>query len=167
MRAPLPAGQTAYRFSMERKARISRARSPRAASTDAERAVWAALRGRQFEGLKFRRQVPIDRYFADFACVALKLIIELDGGQHADQIAYDEERTRVLHQCGWRVVRMTSWKTSTASPRPSCGKSRSSAAETSAIGWGRSPFPETAQPSPSQLRWAPPSPERATGFTDL
>ena len=90
---------------MERKARIARARSLRGASTDAERAVWAALRGRRFEGLKFRRQVPIDRYFVDFACVALKLIVELDGGQHADQIAYDEERTRVLGLCGWRVLR--------------------------------------------------------------
>ncbi len=46
---------------MERKARIARARSLRAASTDAERALWAALRGRRFEGLKFRRQVPVDR----------------------------------------------------------------------------------------------------------
>jgi len=81
---------------MERKARIPKARSLRGASTDAERALWAALRGRRFEGLKFRRQVSIDRYFVDFACVALKLVVELDGGQHADQIAYDEERTRVL-----------------------------------------------------------------------
>ena len=80
---------------MERKARIARARTLRGGSTDAERAVWAALRGRRFEGLKFR-QFPIDRYFVDFACVALKLVVELDGGQHADQIAYDEERTRVL-----------------------------------------------------------------------
>ena len=67
--------------------------------------MWAALRGRRFEGLKFRRQFPIDRYFVDFACVALKLIVEPDGGQHADQIAYDEERTRVLGLCGWRVLR--------------------------------------------------------------
>jgi very-short-patch-repair endonuclease len=90
---------------MERKARIARARSLRAASTDPERALWTALRGRRFESLKFRRQVPVDRYFVDFACVALKLLVELDGGQHADQIAYDEERTRVLGLCGRKFLR--------------------------------------------------------------
>ena len=90
---------------MESRTRIARARSLRFTSTDAERAVWAALRGRRFEGLKFRRQVPIDRYFADFACLAVKLIVELDGGQHAEQVAYDEERSRVLSLCGWRVIR--------------------------------------------------------------
>jgi len=63
------------------------------------------LRNRQLDGCKFRRQVPIDRYFADFACVEAKLVVELDGGQHAEQIAYDAERTRVIETCGWRVIR--------------------------------------------------------------
>jgi very-short-patch-repair endonuclease len=90
---------------MDRAARTKRARSLRSASPDAERKLWSVLRGRQFEGLKFRRQLPIDRYFADFACVELKLIIELDGGQHADQIAYDAERTQVLETRGWHVIR--------------------------------------------------------------
>ena len=85
--------------------RTNRARALRRDSTDAERAVWAVLQNRQLEGTKWRRQAPIGRYFADFACKDLKLIVELDGGQHADQQAYDENRTRVLEACGYRVLR--------------------------------------------------------------
>ncbi len=87
------------------RARTVRARELRAGQTDVERKLWSALGGRRLEGFKFRRQLPIDRYFADFACVKAKLVIELDGGQHQDQIAYDTERTRVLEACGWRVLR--------------------------------------------------------------
>ena len=60
---------------------------------------------RQLGGYKFRRQLPIDRYFADFACVEAKLIVELDGGQHGERQNYDAERTKVLEACGWRVIR--------------------------------------------------------------
>jgi len=87
------------------KPRTRRARRLRADSTDVEWKLWAVLRGRGLSGFKFRRQVPIDRYFADFACVEAKLVIELDGGQHADQIDYDDNRTRVLEQAGWHVMR--------------------------------------------------------------
>jgi very-short-patch-repair endonuclease len=87
------------------KPRTKRARRLRAESTDVERKLWSALRGRRQGGPKFRRQVPIDRYFADFACVEAKLVIELDGGQHADQVEYDERRTATLEACGWRVIR--------------------------------------------------------------
>ncbi|MHB8528923.1 MAG: endonuclease domain-containing protein [Caulobacteraceae bacterium] len=87
------------------KPRIVRARALRADQTDAERKLWSALCNRQLEGFKFRRQLPIDRYFADFACVEAKLVVELDGSQHIDQAAYDAERTRVLEACGWRVLR--------------------------------------------------------------
>ena len=90
---------------MERKARTGRARRLRVESTDAERKLWALLRGRQLDGAKFRRQAPIDRYFADFACVEAKLIVGLDGGQHADQARYDEARSEILAACGWRVIR--------------------------------------------------------------
>jgi very-short-patch-repair endonuclease len=85
--------------------RIARARTLRAESTNAERKLWSLLRGRQLGGAKFRRQVPIDRYFADFACLDAKLIVELDGGQHADQTSYDDARTARLEEMGWRVVR--------------------------------------------------------------
>ena len=85
--------------------RIARARRLRRDQTDPERKLWSLLRGRQLVDVKFRRQCPIDRYVADFACMEARLIVELDGGQHADRAAYDAERTRVLELLGWRVVR--------------------------------------------------------------
>jgi very-short-patch-repair endonuclease len=87
------------------KLKITRARALRADSTKAERKLWSLLRGRQLAGAKFRRQVPIDRYIADFACVDARLIVELDGGQHAEQEAYDEVRRARLEEVGWRVIR--------------------------------------------------------------
>jgi very-short-patch-repair endonuclease len=82
-----------------------RARSLRRDQTGAERRLWSVLRNRQLGGCKFRRQVAIDRYFADFACIEARLIVELDGGQHADQAAYDAERSAVLEALGWQVLR--------------------------------------------------------------
>jgi very-short-patch-repair endonuclease len=90
---------------MPTSARTERARRLRRDSADAERKLWSILRGRKLDGFKFRRQVPIDRYFADFACVAAKLVVELDGGQHAERIERDLDRTRTLEACGWRVIR--------------------------------------------------------------
>jgi very-short-patch-repair endonuclease len=87
------------------KPRTVRARQLRVDATDAELKLWYALSNRQVAGAKFRRQVPIDRYFADFACVKARLIVELDGGQHADQEAYDARRSETLAACGWRVIR--------------------------------------------------------------
>ena len=87
------------------KARTHRARDLRAKSTDAERKLWSILRSRQLAGCKFRRQLPIDRYFADFACRETMLIVEVDGSQHMAEAAYDAERTRVLEIAGWRVLR--------------------------------------------------------------
>ncbi len=82
-----------------------RARALRRDKTLAERKLWAALRGRRLSGFKFRRQEPVDRYIADFLCREAKLIIELDGGQHADQVEYDARRTQVLDAAGYRVLR--------------------------------------------------------------
>ena len=87
------------------KPRTHRARDLRAHSTDAEWKLWSILRNRQLGGFKFRRQVPIDRYFVDFASLDARLIVELDGSQHADRIEYDGERTRMLESLGWRVIR--------------------------------------------------------------
>ena len=63
------------------------------------------LRNRKIAGCKFRRQYPIDRYFADFACLEARLVIELDGGQHAEQVDYDAARTEVIESGGWMVMR--------------------------------------------------------------
>jgi very-short-patch-repair endonuclease len=87
------------------KLRTVRARELRQFATDAEQQLWSHLRNRQLEGCKFRRQVPIDRFIADFACLERKLVIELDGGQHAEQARYDRARTGVLEAAGWTVHR--------------------------------------------------------------
>jgi len=73
-------------------------------STDAERRLWAALRNRRLQGYKFRRQHPIGRFVVDFACTRHRLIVEADGGQHAENEA-DERRTAWLESQGWRVIR--------------------------------------------------------------
>ncbi|HED3853593.1 endonuclease domain-containing protein [Enterobacter soli] len=73
--------------------------------TPEELCLWYLLRGRRFFGYKFRRQMPIGAYIVDFACFKAKLIIELDGGQHQDEEAYDLCRTAFLKVNGWDVMR--------------------------------------------------------------
>ena len=73
--------------------------------TDAERKLWLRLRDRQVNGLKFRRQQPIGRYIVDFFCSESKLIVELDGGHHANQVQADQRRTEFLNKAGYRVLR--------------------------------------------------------------
>ena len=73
--------------------------------TDAERTLWTALRRRQIDGLRFRRQVPLGRFIVDFACYDARLVIELDGGQHADHAQEDAARTAWLETRGFRVLR--------------------------------------------------------------
>ncbi len=87
----------------------SNARKLRLNSTDAERLLWSELRNHRLNGLAFRRQVPIDRYIADFVCHTAKLVIELDGGQHFTEAheRSDEVRTMALEAKGFRVVRFT------------------------------------------------------------
>ncbi|HEV8015525.1 MAG TPA: DUF559 domain-containing protein [Stellaceae bacterium] len=80
------------------------ARKLRTDSTDVELILWRALR-EHFASLKFRRQHPIGKRIADFACPTKKLVIELDGGQHADQSIADEARTADIAASGCRVVR--------------------------------------------------------------
>ena len=73
-----------------------RARQLRRDQSDAEQALWARLRDRQLWGAKFRRQHPIGPFVADFCCPQGKLIVELDGGQHAARVAADQKRSRFL-----------------------------------------------------------------------
>jgi very-short-patch-repair endonuclease len=81
-----------------------RARLLRRAATDAERCLWLALRDRRLGGYRFRRQFPIGHFIVDFACTRHRLIVEADGGQHADNEA-DRRRTAWLESEGWHVLR--------------------------------------------------------------
>jgi len=81
------------------------ARKLRAAPTDAERALWARLRQRQLDSHRFRRQHPIGPYVVDFFCAERDLIVEVDGGQHAEDVVADTRRTAWLEARGYRVVR--------------------------------------------------------------
>jgi adenine-specific DNA-methyltransferase len=83
-----------------------KARQLRRDQTDAEQRLWANLRDRQLGGAKFRRQHPIGPFVADFCCPQRKLVVELDGGQHAEDVAAAEEkRSRFLEAEGYRVLR--------------------------------------------------------------
>ncbi|MCY4573584.1 MAG: DUF559 domain-containing protein [Gemmatimonadetes bacterium] len=82
-----------------------RARELRQHSTDAERMLWSRLRNRRLQGTKFRRQAQIGQYIVDFLSMERRLIIELDGGHHADQRDSDDVRTRALESEGFQVLR--------------------------------------------------------------
>ncbi len=84
---------------------IQRARRLRSTMTDAEQRLWMSLRGDQMLGHRFRRQVPLGPYVVDFACRKAGLIIEVDGGQHANALVKDGQRTAWLASRGYRVLR--------------------------------------------------------------
>ena len=85
-----------------------RAQTLRRTMTDAEKAFWKGVRAGQIAGHKFRRQWPIGGYIADFVCLEQKLIVEIDGSQHADS-ASDKQRTENLEAMGFRILRF--WNT--------------------------------------------------------
>jgi very-short-patch-repair endonuclease len=85
--------------------RAERARSLRRALTPAELTLWTRVRGRRLGGFKFARQEPVYRYYVDFVCRERRLIIELDGGQHAES-PEDQHRDRTLCALGYRVIRI-------------------------------------------------------------
>ena len=81
------------------------ARALRNNLTDAEQRLWQKLKRRQIATMKFRRQQPIGAFIVDFVCFERRLIVEVDGGQHAEQAPYDEQRTRWLEAQGYLVLR--------------------------------------------------------------
>ncbi|MBZ0253473.1 MAG: DUF559 domain-containing protein, partial [Candidatus Methylomirabilis sp.] len=85
--------------------RGSKAREQRREMTEAENRLWFHLRGHRLEGLKFRRQHPIGPWIVDFVCLSKRLIVEVDGGQHAERSGIDAERTESLERSGFTVLR--------------------------------------------------------------
>jgi len=74
-------------------------------TTDVERLLWCRLRNSQLEGVKFRRQQPIEAYIVDFVSFDKKIVIELDGSQHAENSDYDTQRDTCLRVNGFTVLR--------------------------------------------------------------
>ena len=87
--------------------RIAFARELRRRQTEAEKAIWAKVRSRQLQGVKFRRQQPIGSYIVDFVSLERKLVIEIDGEQHNEEEPKrrDDQRTAWLERNGYRVLR--------------------------------------------------------------
>ena len=84
---------------------LSKAKTLRTNQTTAEQRLWYHLRAHRFMGFKFKRQKPIGRYIVDFICMEHRLIIEIDGGQHAEQVTYDQRRDAWLRNQGYTVLR--------------------------------------------------------------
>ena len=81
------------------------ARALRKQMTDAERHLWRHLRNRELGGWKFRRQYPVGPFIVDFICVEKNVVIEVDGGQHAENKELDLQRSAYLNRMGYRVLR--------------------------------------------------------------
>ena len=80
------------------------ARSMRSDMTEPEARLWGALRNRRLMKLKFRRQVPLEGFIADFVCMEARLIVEVDGSQHADSV-HDRRRDAILSAADFKVLR--------------------------------------------------------------
>ena len=92
---------------MDKRQKLNLAKGLRRKQSDAEQRLWIALRSRQLNGLKFRRQQPVGNYIVDFICLDEKLIIEVDGGHHNDvpAIEKDKQRQTWLESEGFQVIR--------------------------------------------------------------
>ena len=84
---------------------LANAKQLRKTMTDVEQKLWYQLRAKRFASYKFRRQVPMQKYIADFVCYEPRIVIEVDGGQHADQKEYDQKRDEFFMQKGFKVLR--------------------------------------------------------------
>jgi very-short-patch-repair endonuclease len=144
------------------------ARRLRLNQTNAEAQLWRRLRHWPMEGTHFRRQVPIGPYIVDFACMAARLVIELDGSQHGltENMTRDDARTRWLEQAGYRVIRF--WNNDLSNNMDGVLEAIYAAIHGSTIA-EPSPFkhtrrprpePEATHPTPARLKARRPSPSR-------
>ncbi|MES3095598.1 endonuclease domain-containing protein [Sphingomonas aerolata] len=85
---------------------LNRARKLRRNATEAETRLWQSLRSRRLADFKFRRQVWIGPFIADFLCMDAMLVVEVDGSQHIGDAAYDADRSAYLANKGYRVIRV-------------------------------------------------------------
>jgi very-short-patch-repair endonuclease len=118
--------------------------------TDAEKSMWHLLRSRQLAGFKFRRQQPMRRYVVDFVCFSHALVVEIDGGQHADRTTAEERRSAFLAAEGFRVLRF--WNSEVLENRDGVCARILEVLDSS------TPHP------PGAARRAPPSPTRGEGL---
>jgi very-short-patch-repair endonuclease len=95
-----------FRARVEKQPKRALARGMRHRPVECEKRFWRLVRDRRLGGFKFKRQVLIGSYIVDFVCVERKLVVELDGSQHADQREYDEQRDAFLRAKGFCVVRI-------------------------------------------------------------
>jgi very-short-patch-repair endonuclease len=128
---------------------LTQAKDLRKQMTDAEYRLWYFLRAHRFGGVKFKRQVPVGRFIADFACFDRRLIIEVDGGQHAES-ARDARRDAWFLDQGFRVLRF--WNNDVLKNTRGVLEAISTALVEA----------EEKHPSPGSLR-SPPSPTRGEG----
>jgi very-short-patch-repair endonuclease len=141
------AAQPRGRVREQHKVLQDRARTMRVNPTEAERRLWAMLRGRRMPAYKFKRQFVIDPYIVDFICLERRLIVEADGSQHAES-ADDIRRDMFLRSEGFSVLRF--WNHDILCRASAVFDSICAALET--------PHP----PKPSA--WVPPSPARGEGL---
>jgi very-short-patch-repair endonuclease len=128
---------------------LSHAKALRANMTEAERRLWYLLRAHRFQGMKFKRQATIGRYIVDFVSFRRHLIVEVDGGQHADSET-DDRRTHWLEGQGFRVLRF--WNNEVLN--------NTGGVLDAIMAASTNPSPDTP------LRGAPPSPTRGEGKDD-
>jgi very-short-patch-repair endonuclease len=107
---PSPAGEGGQRPDGENQKMDSsqlkeRSRQLRRNMTIAEKKLWSYLRNKRFNHLRFRRQMVLGNYIVDFVSFDAKIIIEIDGSQHLDQVDYDQTRTKYLSLLGYKVLR--------------------------------------------------------------
>ncbi len=139
-------GRGAVDAAERRRQQREHAKDMRSGMTEAEKTLWRILRAKRMETFKFRRQLPIGPYIVDFACPSRRLVVEADGGQHAEN-TYDARRDAWLASQGWHVLRF--WNQEILTNHEGVWRSIAAALA--------NPLPPTA------ARWAPPSPARGEG----